>query len=1348
MEKRFGGLIHRVINEQILCFVMVISLLGLAGCSNEPGDSGATGEFVLAADIRQQAQLNQLLSINEIKWQADGRLRAKGNASSGQLVTLSDPTTTQVIGTALTNTEGQWQLEVTQLNIVPCSIHVSSDNLSQTVAVQNAPSNCTASSVQNTPTALSLSITVAKWKPDNNTLKVKGEGASARQMVHIFDAQSGQLLGSDRANVVGVWKVKMHNLLVLPCVVTAIADDHIAQAPVLDVPANCGTGVVSQPNLPSPTIPSNQAPDSVISSPAADMTIQMGTAVRFLGSGYDSDKNTPLSYLWQFNGAAFDSSQRNPGTIVFNQPGIYPVMLTVFDSFGIADPTPAVRMIVVENTTPTEVRAPNGQIITPTTDMTISVGQTVNFSAMSPDPGNNLPLTYVWDFGGGAANSTVQNPGNVLFAIPGVYMVALAVADSLGNMDNTPDIRVITVLSSNPIGGSNLAPNGDIVEPASAVVVSVGQSLNFRGLASDPDNDVPLFHFWDFGGGANNSSLATPGNVAFSQPGQYFVTYVVTDSLGLADPTPATRMITVQNSRAPGSGNGSVISVAPESTIQLPTTDQTITVGQSVVFTGFGVDPDNNTPLIYRWDFDGVSPNTMMQNPGEIIFRQKGTYRVKLSVIDSLGQADATPAIRVIHVSDSADSNQPPSGSILSPATEQMTINVGETVNFFGSGVDPENNLPLSFHWDFGGAAANSALMNPGSITLTRAGNYNVTLIVKDSLGLAASIPVTRTIVVQNLANIESPPESYILSPVTDMVINVGDRMAFRGAGASNSTNQSLIYQWDFGEGAVPRFSSLESPGLVQFNVPGRFEVLLTLQNASAASDPTPEVRVITVRDTNTGLQSPKGQIDLPVEPTTTISVGQSVGFRASATDSVEHLPLTYYWDFDGATPDFIGQNPGLVVFDKSGTYRIRLQVSNNRFMEDPRPAERTVVVLSPNSGSSVAPTGTVLTPNDNNLTVSIGEVLNFTSSATDIDNNLPISYRWNFDGLLPASNVQNPGAVLFNKVGEYAIRLLVTDAAGVSDATPEMRIIRVVSAAETSPGVGNAPNGMIISPSQNSSISVGGTINFQSVGTDPDNQLPLTYRWMFEGTSISTSNIQNPGPLQFDRAGTYRATLIVSDSSGSVDPMPDERIITVGSGGGTGNNGARPVARIIMPATDLTINAGEKVHFMGETTDPNAGRNVTYQWDFAGAASRSAEQNSGDITFNIPGIYKVTLSVTNSTNPSDLTPAQRIITVLGNDNGSANNAPNGTIVLPVSNVTVRVGQSVNFSGFGEDSDNNTPLSYHWDFGLASTSHSSLQNPGNIQFNQTGQFMVTFTVTDSLNKGDPIADVRVVTVTN
>ena len=50
----------------------------------------------------------------------------------------------------------------------------------------------------------------------------------------------------------------------------------------------------------------------------------------------------------------------------------------------------------------------------------------------------------------------------------------------------------------------------------------------------------------------------------------------------------------------------------------------------------------------------------------------------------------------------------------------------------------------------------------------------------------------------------------------------------------------------------------------------------------------------------------------------------------------------------------------------------------------------------------------------------------------------------------------------------------------------------------------------------------------------------------------------------------------------------------------------------------------------------------------------------------------------------------------------SANQAPNGVINTPASNVTITAGQSVNFTGTGSDPDNNTPLTFLWNFGSGS----------------------------------------------
>ncbi|MCG8428092.1 MAG: PKD domain-containing protein [Chromatiales bacterium] len=95
--------------------------------------------------------------------------------------------------------------------------------------------------------------------------------------------------------------------------------------------------------------------------------------------------------------------------------------------------------------------------------------------------------------------------------------------------------------------------------------------------------------------------------------------------------------------------------------------------------------------------------------------------------------------------------NQAPNGTIDSP-TSNLTVTAGEAVTFNGSGSDPDGNLPLTYAWDFDGAAANSSAEDPGSITFNTAGTFTVSLVVTDSLGLSDSTPATRRITVNDAA--------------------------------------------------------------------------------------------------------------------------------------------------------------------------------------------------------------------------------------------------------------------------------------------------------------------------------------------------------------------------------------------------------------------------------------------------------------------------------------------------------------------------------------------------------------------------------------------------------------------
>jgi PKD repeat protein len=203
--------------------------------------------------------------------------------------------------------------------------------------------------------------------------------------------------------------------------------------------------------------------------------------------------------------------------------------------------TIAIRIVTGTTTN----QPPNGLIDSPAGNVTILAGQSITFTGTGTDPDGNLPLTFLWTFGGGAPNSTAEDPGAVVFNTPGTYTVTFTVTDSLAAADPTPASRVITVT------GSNQAPNGVIDAPATNVTIMAGQSVSFAGIGTDPDGHLPLTFLWTFGGGAPNATVEDPGVVTFSTPGTYTVTFTVTDSLGLADPTPDSRVIVVADPSGP-----------------------------------------------------------------------------------------------------------------------------------------------------------------------------------------------------------------------------------------------------------------------------------------------------------------------------------------------------------------------------------------------------------------------------------------------------------------------------------------------------------------------------------------------------------------------------------------------------------------------------------------------------------------------------------------------------------------------------------------------------------------------------------------------------------------------------
>jgi hypothetical protein len=88
---------------------------------------------------------------------------------------------------------------------------------------------------------------------------------------------------------------------------------------------------------------------------------------------------------------------------------------------------------------------------------------------------------------------------------------------------------------------------------------------------------------------------------------------------------------------------------------------------------------------------------------------------------------------------------------------------------------------------------------------------------------------------------------------------------------------------------------------------------------------------------------------------------------------------------------------------------------------------------------------------------------------------------------------------------------------------------------------------------------------------------------------------------------------------------------------------------------------------------------------------------------------------------------------------------PTGTITSPATNLTISSGQSVFYSGTGNDPDG-TISSYSWSFPGGNPSSSSLANPGSVTYATPGTYVTTFTVTDNAGLTDPNPPTRTITV--
>jgi len=140
------------------------------------------------------------------------------------------------------------------------------------------------------------------------------------------------------------------------------------------------------------------------------------------------------------------------------------------------------------------------------------------------------------------------------------------------------------------------------------------------------------------------------------------------------------------------------------------------------------------------------------------------------------------------------------------------------------------------------------------------------------------------------------------------------------------------------------------------------------------------------------------------------------------------------------------------------------------------------------------------------------------TSSST-----LPITYKWNFGNGNTSTKV-NGDPQNYTKDGKYNVKLVVTDNNECADSVT--KIINI-----------GKPLAEFQEQNNRDTTCIPGEFNPFTTLFFLNNSTPGNYTWKFDaGTSISTSNLINPGPIDFYTPGNHKITLSVNANGCSDD--------------------------------------------------------------------------------------------------------------------------------------------------------------------------------------------------------------------
>ncbi len=419
----------------------------------------------------------------------------------------------------------------------------------------------------------------------------------------------------------------------------------------------------------------------------------------------------------------------------------------------------------------------------------------VEFDARRTQSPNDID-EITWDFDGDKLPDATGDQVSYTFVKPDIYKVIVTATDVEGlSSKKVIEIEVADTLLPEP------------VLITSTLSGEAPLKVKFNGSESKSDEGEIIEYLWEIEG------ISTPlrgkeAEYIFKEPGKYRVTLKVKTDTGVT--AEASELITVTVSKSKPSAR--IKATGRSGTKQLNAVQGgriTGSVPLTLDFDGsFSTDPDKDI-VSFGWDFQGKGSVDKSGESASYTFKQAGSYTVKLTVEDSVGNKDQAELFVVVTSEDFS----------VNISANRLSGPAPMSVAFDASGSSYANGEILSYTWDFGDGSPVKLTGAKAEHTYNQPGEY-VT-----SVKVTTSDNATKT--AKQVVTALDPS----LLPVFSMTPNRGGAPATISFNASESDGDIVSYKWDFGNGKIGTGSKTSHT----YSVAGTYVVVLTITDSTGA---------------------------------------------------------------------------------------------------------------------------------------------------------------------------------------------------------------------------------------------------------------------------------------------------------------------------------------------------------------------------------------------------------------------------------------------------------------------------------------------------------------------------------